>query len=70
MVNAKVRQNISNLKPNTLRYQTAWERLKRDYGHVNAHVDAIVNLQVVKGSNYERVTELYDKVEIMMHYKH
>ena len=66
MVNTKVREKISNLKPSTLGYQTAWERLKRDYGHtalvVNAHMDAIVNLQVVKGSNYERVTEFYEKV--------
>ena len=53
MVSPKVRERISNLKPSTSRYETAWERLKRDYGHtnlvVNAHMDAIVGLQVVKG---------------------
>ena len=48
MVNPKVRERISNLKPSTSGYNTAWERLKRDYGHttlvVNSHTDVIVNL--------------------------
>jgi hypothetical protein len=59
MVNPKVRERISNLKPSTSGYNTAWDRLKRDYGHttlvVNAHMDAIVNLPVVKGSSYDKV---------------
>ena len=65
MVNQKVRERISNLKPSTSGYNTAWERLKRDYGHttlvVNAHMDVIVSLQVVKGSSYEKVKEFYEK---------
>lgn len=39
---------------------------RRLYGHTNlvvdAHMDAIVNLQVVKGSNYEKVKGFYEKV--------
>lgn len=66
MVTPKVRARISNLKPSTSGYNTAWERLRRDYGHtnmvVNAHMDAIVNLEVVKGSSYEKVKEFYEKV--------
>ncbi len=65
MVNPKVQERISNLKPSTSGYNTAWDRLKRDYGHitlvVNAHMDAIVNLPVVKGSSYEKVKEFYEK---------
>ena len=65
MVNPKVRERISNLKPSTSGYNTAWEGLKRDYGHttlvVNSHMDVIVNLQVVKGSSYEKVKEFYEK---------
>ena len=60
MVNPKVRERISNLKPSTSGYKTAWDRLKRDYGHttlvVNGHMDA-----VVKGSSYEKVKEFYEK---------
>ena len=54
MVHPKVRERISNLKPSTSGYNTAWERL-------NAHMDVIVNLQVVKGSSYEKVKEFYEK---------
>ena len=66
MVQRKVREKISNLKPSTPGYQTAWERLKKEYGHtalvVNAHMDSIINLQVVKGTNYTRVKEFYENL--------
>ena len=65
-VQTKVRQKISNLKPSTSGYQTAWERLKKEYGHttlvVNSHMDSIINLQVVKGTNYSRVKEFYENL--------
>ena len=63
MVNSKVREHISNLKPGELGYQTAWKRLEKEYGQtrvvVNAHVDAILNLQIIKGKNYHRIAEFY-----------
>lgn len=64
MVSPKVRSRISNLKPSSLGYKTAWERLKKDYGHpklvINAHMDEIINLTPVKGMNYEKVMEFYE----------
>lgn len=55
MVVAKVREQISNLKPGTLGYRTAGERLQREYGQtklvVNAHMDEIINLTPVKGNS-------------------
>ena len=43
MVNGKVREKISNLKPSSTGYTTAWGCLKREYGQtklvVNAHID-------------------------------
>ena len=52
MVSGKVRDKISNLKPGSLGYKIAWERLKKEYGQtrfvVNAHVDEIVNLSPVR----------------------
>ena len=48
MVVPKVSEKISNLKPGTLGYKTAWERLQKEYGQtklvVNAHMDEIINL--------------------------
>jgi hypothetical protein len=46
MVSTKVRDKISNLKPGSVGYKMAWERLKKEYGQtrlvVNPHVDEIV----------------------------
>ena len=43
----KVRDRLANLKPGTVGYKTAWERLKKEYGQtkvvVNAHMDEIIN---------------------------
>ena len=54
----KVREKISDLKPGTLGYKTAWERLQKEYGQtdlvVNAHMDKIINLTPVKGSSFEK----------------
>ena len=62
----KVRDRISNLKPSTLGYKMAWDRLKQEYGQtksvINAHSDEIINLAAVKGSSYEKVQEFYEKL--------
>ena len=65
-VGPKVRDRIANLKPGTVGYKTAWERLKKEYGQnkvvVNALMDEIINLTPVRGSNYSRVQEIYEKL--------
>lgn len=62
----KVRDRISNLKPSTTGYQKAWDRLKQEYGQtklvINAHLDEIINLPTIKGSNYDKIQEFYDKL--------
>ena len=66
MVSGKVRDKISNLKPGSVGYKTAWERLKKEYGQtrlvVNSHIDEIVNLDAVKGKSYEQVQAFYDRL--------
>ena len=66
MVNAKVRDKLSNIRPGSVGYKTAWERLKKEYGQtkmvVQTHMDEIINLQPVKGTNFEKVQEFYDKL--------
>ena len=68
MVSGKVRDKISNLKPGSVGYKTAWDRLKKEYGQVrlvvNSHIDEIVNLDVVKGKSYEQVQAFYDKLSV------
>ena len=65
-VGPKVRDRIANLKPGTVGYKTAWERLKKEYGQtkvvVNAHMDEVINLTPVRGSNYSKVQEFYEKL--------
>ena len=64
MVSGKVRDKISNLKPSSIGYKTAWERLKKEYGQtklvVNAHIDDVVNLPTVRGSSYEKILAFYE----------
>ena len=47
-------------------YKVAWERLKAEYVQdklvVNAHVEDIMNLPIVKRSNYLKVQEFYTTV--------
>ena len=66
MVNSNVRAKIANLKPVEIGYKIAWERLTSEYGQsklvVNAHVEEIVNLAVIKGSNYLKIQEFYESV--------
>ena len=52
MVSPKVRESIANLKPEEMGYKVSWERLHSEYGQMKAHMDEIVNLPVVKGTNY------------------
>ena len=67
LVAPKVRSRLANLKPGALRYKTAWDRLKTEFGQsktvVAAHMEEIIiNLPVTRGSNYERVREFYEKL--------
>lgn len=66
MVSQKVREKIANLKPSDAGYKIARERLKKEYGHpklvISAHMDEIINLAPVKGSNYDKVQEFYEKL--------
>ena len=56
-----MRERIANLKPGIDGYKTAWDRLKNEYGQtkvvMNAHMEEIINLFPVKGSNYFKVQE-------------
>ena len=66
MVNPNVRAKIANLKPDEIGYKIAWARLKSEYGQnklvVNALVEEIANLPVIKGSNYLKIQEFYESV--------
>ena len=66
MVSANVRARIANLKPGEVGYKVTWERLKAEYGQdklvVNPHLEEIMNLPIVKGSNYLKVQEFYETV--------
>ena len=66
MVIPKVRERISNLKPGSLGYKLAWERLKKEFGQtklvINAHMDEIINLTPEKGNDYDKVREFYKKL--------
>ena len=61
MVNARVRDKIANLKPGEVGLETAWNRLQKEYRQgnavVNAHIDEIVNLPIIKGVNYEKIQD-------------
>ena len=61
MVSPKVRESIANLKRGEMGYKVAWERLQSEYGQsklvINAHVNEIVNLPVVRGTNYAKIQE-------------
>ena len=56
-VEPKVRDRIENLKPGTV---------GKEYGKtkvvVNAHMDEIINLTPVRGPNYSKVQEFYEKL--------
>ena len=66
MVNSKVRDRLSNLKPSAQGYKTAWARLKTEYGQskqvVNAHMEEIIGLPLIKGSNHAKIQEFYEKL--------
>ena len=63
-VSPKVRDRIANLKPGTVGYKTAWDRLKKEYiwSNKGRHMEEIINLLSVKGSNYFKVQEFYEKL--------
>ena len=62
----KVRDRISNLKPSTEGYKTAWKCLKQEYGQtkvvINANLDEIINLPTIRGTNRDKIQEFYDKL--------
>ena len=64
LVNQNVRDKIAYLKPGKVGYEAAWNRLKKEYGQtklvINAHVEEIVNLPVVKGYNYVKIRDFYE----------
>ena len=61
---------VSNLKSGSVGYKMAWERLKIEYGTeygqtrvvISAHLDEIINLPIIKGTNHDRIQEFYDKL--------
>ena len=61
-----IRYKIFNLKPSTIGYKTAWQRLKKEYGRtrlvINAHIDEVVNLQMVRESSYEKILAFYERL--------
>ena len=63
LVNHKVRDWLSNVKPEPEGYKTAWERLKTEYGQkmlvIAVHTEEIIKLPTVKGRNYDKVCEFY-----------
>lgn len=64
LVNQKVRDRLSNLRPGPEGYKTAWKRLKMEYGHsklvIAAHMEEIIKSQTVIGRNYDKVREFYE----------
>ena len=59
-----MKDRIANLKSGMVGYKMAWDRLKKEYGQtkevVNAHMDEIINLIPVRGSNNTKVQEFYE----------
>ena len=47
-------------------YKTAWDCLKKEYGQtravISAHLDEIINLPTIRGTNHEKIQEFYDKL--------
>ena len=63
MVTSKVRDKISNLKPSSEGYEVEWDRRKNEFGEtktvVNAHMEEIINMSTVKGTNYVKIETFY-----------
>ena len=55
----KVRDRISNLKPSSVGYKIAWDRLKKAYGQtrvvISAHLDEIINLPTIEETNTDKI---------------
>ncbi|XP_048575296.1 uncharacterized protein LOC116604510 [Nematostella vectensis] len=64
LVEPRVRDHLSNLKPGEVGYKIAWERLREEYGQtktvVAAHVDQILNLPILKSGGHAKVREFYE----------
>lgn len=63
LVSPKVRDWLGDL---TDGYKTAWKRLKAEYGQtqqvVNAHMEEIIGLPVVKGTSNAKIQEFREKL--------
>ena len=66
IVNPRVREKIANLKPGKVGLETAWERLSKEFGKknavINTHIDEIINLPTVRGTNYEKDLDFYNRL--------
>ena len=66
MASPKVRASIANLKPGEMGYKVAWERLQSEDGQtklvINAYVNEIANVPVVRGTSYKKIQKFYEKV--------
>eukprot|EP00794_Sanderia_malayensis_P002861 gene2861-3307_t len=66
MVNNKVREKIGNLKPGKAGLEIAWDRLQKEYGQtqtvINTHIEEIVNLPAIRGSNFTKIQEFYESL--------
>ena len=65
-VSPRVKSRLANLKPSTEGYETAWKRLKTEYGQTkqvgNAHMEEIIGLSVVKGTSWGKIQHFYEKL--------
>ena len=61
-----MREKIANLKPEKIGLETAWERLNKEFGQKNAvtntHIDEIINLPTVGGTNHEKIQDFYNRL--------
>ena len=66
LIDPKIRDRSANLKPGELGYQTAWDRLKAEYGQtkvvIAANFDQIINLPTVRGTGYNKVYDFYESL--------
>ena len=66
MVNPRVRERIANLKPGKIGLETAWKKQNKEFGQrntvTNRHIDEIINLPTVRGTNFEKVQDFYNRL--------
>ena len=54
------------MRPDPVGYKTTWERLAKEYGQtqmvVNANVNEIISLPVIRGTSYWKTLSFYEKL--------